>query len=191
MTLPAWNSAGVLPPIHPNETATGLNRAHYPVDLMTLHDRFATSADRLAIFKGFLRFRAALHAAGIDRGFQWVNGSFMEDIERLEGRSPRDLDVVTFFYLPEGRTQAELATQCGTLFDSGILKQIYSVDAFFMVLGMEMIPEDVRRIAYWHSLWSHRRDSLWKGFIQIDLSPTQDSIITQRIDQHAAGRSLS
>jgi hypothetical protein len=30
-------------------------------------------------------------------------------------------------------------------------------------------------VAYWYSMWSHRRDGMWKGFVQIDLSPSEDT----------------
>ena len=34
----------------------------------------------------------------------------------------------------------------------------------------------VRQSTYWYSLWSHRRNGQWKGFLQIDLSPADDLI---------------
>ena len=46
--------------------------------------------------QGFLRYRNALHEHGFVDGFQWINGSFSENIEDREGRSPNDIDVVTF-----------------------------------------------------------------------------------------------
>lgn len=186
MTLPAWNSSGVLPPFPPGSIPTGPERSPYPVDLATLQDRFTTTPERETVFKGFLKFRAALHAAGIVQGFQWVDGSFTEDIERLENRAPRDVDVVTFFYLPAGTTQEDLLNRHGTLFDRGLLKQVYSVDAFFVVLGEKMVPEDVSRIAYWYGLWSHRRDGMWKGFVQVDLDPAQHAMLSDNVMQQAS-----
>jgi hypothetical protein len=35
-------------------------------------------------------------ALGFNRGFQWLDGSFVEN------KDPRDLDVVTFLYRPPG-----------------------------------------------------------------------------------------
>ncbi len=101
-SIPAWNSAGVLPPIRPNAPGSSPDRSPYVVDLAVLVDRFATSTERMAILDGLLRFRAALHAAGITSGFQWLDGSFLEQVEALEGRAPRDIDVVTFLALPQG-----------------------------------------------------------------------------------------
>jgi hypothetical protein len=32
----------------------------------------------------------------LNQGFQWLDGSFAEQIELLEGRPPKDIDVVSF-----------------------------------------------------------------------------------------------
>jgi hypothetical protein len=57
-----------------------------------------TTPARLTILDGFLQFRQRLRAAGLAVGFQWLNGSFLQDVERFEGRDPGDLDVVTFYW---------------------------------------------------------------------------------------------
>ena len=44
---------------------------------------------------GFLSFRDALQATGLVKGFQWINGSFLENVEEVEERNPRDIDVVS------------------------------------------------------------------------------------------------
>ena len=173
-SIPAWSSAGVLPPIRPNAHGSSPDRSPYVVDLPVLFDRFATSPERMAILAGLLRFRAALHATGITSGFQWLDGSFLEQVEALEGRAPRDMDVVTFFDLPQGMDQRSLARHHGMLFDQKHVKATYAMDAYFAVLGQPTDHWQVKNIAYWYSLWSHRRDGLWKGFVQVDLDPAQD-----------------
>lgn len=47
-----------------------------------------------------------------------------------------------------------------------------------------MTERDVKVIAYWYSLWSHRRDDSWKGFVQVDLDPEQDAAVRQSIVTH-------
>lgn len=173
--IPAWNSAGVLPPIRPSAQGNSPDRSPYTVDLVLLVDRFATSPERMAILDGLLRFRADLHAAGITSGIQWLDGSFHEQVEVLEGRAPRDMDVVTFLDLPSGQDQRSLVQCHGTLFDQKHVKETYAMDAYFVVLGEPLDTGSVRRVSYWYSLWSHRRDGLWKGFVQVDLDPSQDS----------------
>lgn len=173
-SIPAWNSAGVLPPIRPNAPGSSPDRSPYTVELAVLFDRFATSPERMAILDGLLRFRTDLHAAGITSGFQWLDGSFLEQVEAIEGRAPRDMDVVTFLDLPQGLDQQSLVQRHGTLFDQKHVKATYAMDAYFAVLGQPTDHWQVKNIAYWYSLWSHRRDGLWKGFVQVDLDPSQD-----------------
>jgi len=184
MTIPAWNGAGVLPPIRPNVFGNSPDRAPYPADLSSLVDRFAISTERMSILDGLLRFRAALHQVGIVSGFQWFDGSFLEDVETLESRPPRDMDVVTFFYLPPGQDQCSLVQQHGKLFDQRQLKPTYAMDAYFIVLGQPTDQWQVKNVAYWYSMWSHRRDGLWKGFLQIDLDPTQDAAALALLNHH-------
>ncbi|MCB9933237.1 MAG: hypothetical protein H6841_07445 [Planctomycetes bacterium] len=175
MTIPDWNAAGVLPPIRPAATGNSPDRSPYAVDLLSLVDRFATSPDRMAILDGMLHFRAALHQAGLVSGFQWFDGSFLEDVEAIEIRAPRDIDVVTFFELPAGATQTTLATGHPALFDHPQNKVSYKVDAYFVVLGQPTGQPQVKTVAYWYSMWSHRRSGLWKGFVQVSLDPAQDA----------------
>lgn len=49
------------------------------------------------------------------------------------------------------------------------------MDCYFSVLGQPVDARQVQNIAYWYSMWSHRRDGLWKGFVQVDLNPSQDA----------------
>lgn len=114
-TIPAWNSAGVLPPIRPGQAGHSPDRSPYSVDLSVFIDRFATSPQRITILDGLLRFRAELHSKGIVSGFQWLDGSFLEAVETLESRPPRDVDVVTFFELPHGEDQRSLASRAGNI----------------------------------------------------------------------------
>jgi hypothetical protein len=174
MTIPDWTAAGILPPIHPGASGNSPDRSPYSVDLPSLVDRFSTSPERRNILDGLLRFRAAFHQAGIVSGFQWLDGSFLEDVETSESRPPRDMDVVTFFYLPAGHDQRSLVQQYTALFDRQQVKITYSMDIYSVVLGAPTDQSQVSQEAYWYSMWSHRRDGLWKGFVQIDLNPEQD-----------------
>lgn len=173
--LPQWNGVGVLPPVRPEMPGNSPERSPYRVPLAGFVDRFATSPERMAILEGLLRFRGKLHELGIVSGFQWLDGSFLEQIEILENRHPRDMDVVTFFDIPPGENQRSLLQKAGQLFDQKHLKATYGVDGYFNVLGQLVDARQVQSIAYWYSMWSHRRDGLWKGFVQVDLDPSQDA----------------
>jgi hypothetical protein len=183
-SIPDWSPAGLIPPIRPSMPGHSFDRSPYSVELTTLIDRFATSPERIAILGGLLQFRAALHKVGIVSGFQWLDGSFLEQVELLENRPPRDMDVVTFFDIPQGQNQLSLAQQHGNLFDQVYLKKTYYMDAYFAVLGQPTNEMQVKNITYWYSMWSHRRDGLWKGFVQVNLDPAQDAHARALLNLH-------
>lgn len=185
--IPAWTMAGVLPPIRPGQPGHSPDRSPYCVPLWMVVDQFSSSTNRIAILKGLLEYRTALHQLGLTAGFQWLDGSFLEDIETLESRPPKDLDVVTYFHLPVGETQATLNAKAGNLFKNTHVKATYSVDAYPYVLGEPVNARHVKQISYWYSMWSHRRNGLWKGFIQVDLKPQEDVIAWQTLSGIQAG----
>ncbi len=168
--------AGVVPPIRPNALGHSPDRSPYLTSLSEVVDRFSTSPERLEILTGFLAYRRDLHSAGLIEGFQWLDGSFLEDVENQRGRPPQDIDVVTYFKIPVGMSQLSLMPLAGHLFKSSLTKPKYKVDAFALPLGEVLEARHVEMISYWYSMWSHRRDDyLWKGFVQIDLSPAEDA----------------
>ena len=172
--IPAWNLQGVIPPIRPGMLGHDLDRSPYPSELNSLVDMMGTSAARLEIINGLLQFRSDIHDLGITSGFQWLDGSFSENVEHTEKRGPRDIDVVTFLQLAPGEDMATLCSKNPKLFDHAFTKSSYSVDSHWCVLGRPLDGPSIRRISYWYSLWSHRRDGMWKGFVQVDLDRSQD-----------------
>ena len=179
--LPAWNSYGVLPPVGLVPTAPA-HRSPYPVSLIDFVTRFGTTDARRAIISGFLRFRAELARAGLVSGFQWINGSFLEHIEQIEARDPRDIDVVTFFHTPDDQTQEALLRRAAWIADRRDTKNRYSVDAYYVHLGSDSSESLVAQATYWNSLWSHRWDGRWKGYVQIELTPTDDPAARASLD---------
>ena len=182
MTIPEWDKNKVLPPIHPN-TPEGqehdrLHRAPYVVPLAEFIDRFATTLQRADLIEKFLGYRTALHQAGITEGFQWINGSFVENIEESSRkRPPDDVDVVTFFFRDE-----DASADYEDLFNPRITQENFNVDAYGIELGEPLDVATATTIGYFHGLWSHRRiDHVWKGFIQTDLDPTEDNPARRRL----------
>ena len=172
--IPAWNMEGIVPPIWPGEDGTSENRSPYRASSTEFVDQFGASIDRLSILEGLLDYRQALYTAGIVQGFQWLDGSFLEDVEAHQNRSPNDIDVVTYFELPVGETQATLAKNVRHLFDNDAMKAEFKVDSYYGILGQQMAERHVRSICYWYSMWSHSRAQTWKGFVRIDLDPNED-----------------
>lgn len=40
----------------------------------------------------------------------------------------------------------------------------------------------VEQCTYWNSLWSHRRNGQWKGYLQVDLAPAGDREAMANLD---------
>ena len=182
--IPAWNANGVLPPINAAQP-TSAERSPYLVSLTDFVLRFGTTADRRRILDGFLRYREALHSVGLDTGFQWIDGSYLEDVETTQSRSPGDIDVVTFYRLPPGRSQADILGSHPGLFPTSAaslkaLKLQFFVDGY--VQGLDSSPESVaHKSAYWYSMWSHQRNLAWKGFLEVDLAQHDDAAARQAL----------
>ena len=156
-------------------------RSPYSVSLTNCILRFGTTQARRAILGGFMEFRSALHSVNLTKGFQWIDGSFLENVEEIEKRDPHDIDLVTFYCLPDGITEADLVAKAPHLFDPERTKEDFHVDAYFVRLNTEDPELLVDQVAYWYSIWSHRRGGLWKGFLQIDLSSNDDQVATTNL----------
>ena len=180
MTIPDRTAAGILPPIDVLEPVSK-SRSPYRANSTDLILRFGTSVERRRILRGWVGYRAELYTVGIVSGFQWIDGSFLEDIEMLEHRPPRDIDCVTFYSLPDGQTELATVGKQPELFNAKKIKSKYHVDAFLTNLSL---PADklVQLSCYWYSVWSHRRDGNWKGFIEVPLEPSEQSIAIKLLD---------
>lgn len=110
----------------------------------------------------------------------------MEDIEGRESRDPKDVDIVTFYELPENLGETD-SNQLLDLFDPEKTRDDYGVDARGIQLRVALTKETVEYISYWHTMWTHRTDGTWKGVVEVDLDSRQDTaarqILDARIDQ--------
>jgi hypothetical protein len=141
------------------------------VELVTT---FGTTSHRRTLLQNWLDHRAALRGLGFTQGFQWIDGSFVED------KVPQDLDVVTFSRRPAG-TAGPMALaalmranpeQC----IRSSIKTRYNLDAFFVDLdgSKESLVGATR---YYAGLFSHRRhDDLWKGMVQVRFDNPADDV---------------
>jgi hypothetical protein len=175
--IPAFNHSHVLPPFE-GERMTSARSSPYLVTASELAQRFATSVARQVILDGLLRYRAELRRLGFSQGFQWLDGSFVEDVEAREDRAPNDIDVVTFAYPPAGLSKAEINGMMSShpaLFDHDQCKTGFHCDTAIINLttSAEWLVTQTR---YWYGLYSHRRgDSLWKGLLQLPRNSDDES----------------
>lgn len=81
MPIPAFTIDGVLPPfVGPDGPGGNLeDMSPYAVTAIEVITTLGGSDEREAILRGWLRHREALRASGFVRGFQWLDGSFVED----------------------------------------------------------------------------------------------------------------
>jgi hypothetical protein len=179
MPVPAFSISGVLPPFvgehGPGGAPTDLTP--YAATAVDVIERFATTNKRIGILRGWLEHRRSLRAAGFDKGFQWLDGSFVEDKE------PNDLDIVSFLRRP---TDAATAALLGArmvahagLFQREVVKADHQLDAFFVDIDGD--PETlVDHTRYWLGLFSHRRtDAMWKGMVQVRLEEDEAAALVR------------
>jgi hypothetical protein len=174
----------VLPP-HLGDPTREDQLTPYLTTTVELCNRFATNLQRVAILRGLLRFREVSTHFGITDGFQWLDGSFIENKEArfpgpphfLDVGPPNDLDVVTFFRPSSDPAFYQGINDKFTAFvDPLESKRQYLLDHFPLDLSdtPEMLVEGTR---YWSGLFSHQRNSgVWKGMLRIELNTPMDDI---------------
>lgn len=173
MPIPPFDSIlNILPP-HLGDPREFADLSPYRCTVTEVCNRFATSPARKEILDGFLSFRAELLSIGI-QGFQWLDGSFLEDIEAQEGRDPVDIDVVTFIAVPDNQADAVAAFAINpTLGNRAFVKSAFHVDSLRVPLyaDPEVLVEYSR---CWYALFAHRRDGTWKGMLRVELMDKSD-----------------
>jgi len=80
---------GILPP-HRGSPVTPWDASPYYCEIGEFCQRFRSTERRREILRGFLKLRKELFALGI-RGFDWIDGSFLENIEERENRDQTTL----------------------------------------------------------------------------------------------------
>jgi hypothetical protein len=177
MPIPAFDSNGVLPP-HLGDPRQPGDLSPYPCTIVEICHAFATSNERKEILLGLLQFRSRLHTLGVTVGFQWLDGSFLEDIENLESRAPKDVDVITFYQPTSVGHTYRISTAVREFWDRDMAKRNFKVDHFPVDMGHNPFLT-VEMTRYWIGLFTHRRDGVWKGILKIDLNtPAEDSAAT-------------
>jgi Family of unknown function (DUF6932) len=174
MPVPAFNIDGVIPPFSDPSGPGGAPHymTPYGASSAEIVTGLGSSKSRKKILIGWLEHRRLLRDIGIVSGFQWLDGSFVENKE------PNDLDIVTFFRRPAAKNTVksfrELVNQNANIFKRPSVKQNYRLDSMFVDLDgtSEAIVDSTR---YWLGLFSHRRvDYVWKGILKVSLADPSD-----------------
>ena len=138
---------------------------------------------------GLFAYRQALRDLGFVQGFQWLDGSFVENIEVFATRAPNDIDVVTFVFKPAGMDVAEVTALMysrADIFEPAQARQRFHCESY--VVPLDGRPEKlVVRAAYYQGLFSHRRgDNVWKGMLMLPLQ-SDDAAATAQLSRMAEG----
>jgi hypothetical protein len=187
--IPPFNHSHVLPPFV-GETHSSANGSPYVVSATELVARFATTRERIALLDGLFRYRKAMREIGFVSGFQWLDGSFVENIELHADRPPNDVDIVTFAHPPVGKTNAEISEMLKShpeLFNKEPCRKSFGCDVFLVRLNV--LPERlIHETTYWHGFFSHRRgDHVWKGLLQLPLDSDDNTAMTQLSNMRDGG----
>lgn len=177
--IPDLTISGVLPP-YIGSPILAAQMSPYDTTLVRIVQKFGKSPARIAILRGLLAYREQLSSIGMVTGYQWLSGSFMDDIEALEVRDPRDIDMVTICYRPAscGKDDSAWTVFFNSnlhLFDPKKTKDAFSCDSYFIDLDMDGFSV-VDQARYWFGLFSHSRVGLWKGMLRVPLEVSQDDL---------------
>lgn len=190
MPIPDFADHGALPPFVSGHPTSPNARSPFPATMQEVVERFCTSPDRAKLLKGLNEYRKHLHSGGFVAGSQWIDGSFIENVEFVRKRSPSDIDIVTLYHRPL-RYQREphaWATDYenhirGQYFDTKIMKPLYKCDTYDIDLDTGSRPL-VRNSTYWFGLFTDMRGSnAKKGIVEIPLAidPMEFAAIDQAI----------
>lgn len=178
--IPTWSGAGFLPPWIANP-AHSAGRSPYRASMLEFVQRFAITDARIIICQGLLDYRAELRKLGV-HGFQWLDGSFVEDVENFRPAKPHpgDIDVVTFADFSPADDPRLVSLKSSA-------KTNMHVDGYF-VSTCAPGPQIVQNTAYWFGLFSHRRgDGLWKGMVEVDLGSDDNDALQHLESVQSAG----
>ena len=176
-SVPAFTMAGLLPPYCGADPSQQNLMAPYPTTVEVLAQQFSATPARRAILQGLLAFRQGLNQAGLCDGFQWLNGSFMEQVEVREGRDPGDIDVVTFHRRPP-HVRADALWQVFFNSNAQLFQPVHNRSRFHCHAYFVDLDTDaawlVAQARYWYGLFSHRRvTGEWKGLVEVPLALSQ------------------
>lgn len=171
--IPEFDHNLVLPP-HRGDPRFSADVSPYACTSLELCRRFATSPKRREILEHFLAFRKKIHSSGMTQGYQWLDGSFLEDVETRENRSPEDLDLLTIYWGYSTAFQEQFDLKFPEFSNHNLSKSKYRLDHYPVDIGLS--PDlTVDNICYWIQLFSHNRDAVWKGMIRVELdTPEED-----------------
>ena len=183
MSLPSFDLRGLLPPFV-GADATTPDRSPYWTTIQELAAAFGTTPHRRQLLRNLIAYRALLADDGYVSGIQFIDGSFVENVEMFARRAPSDIDVFSVLNVPAKYLADPLAwTSSGLPFwqleiaDRDHNKRRFNLDTYALLFeeAQAQPMKLIDNIIYWYGLFSHQRDTLaWKGFAGLSLDPIGD-----------------
>jgi len=179
MPIPDFTVDGLLPPfVGENPALQSSLMSPYEVTVEEFVERFSTNPERIKILVDWMQHRKALRELGVVEGFQWLDGSFVENKEDLRGCPPNDLDLIMFIRRPmeaiDDESWHSLVRKHLHLFIRDHIKQKFKLDAFVFELDASNIEVLLDRTRYFLQLFTHQRDTgIWKGMLRIGHQNTE------------------
>jgi len=177
-SIPAFNDTHLLPPYRGEE---GDEREHgnlspYLCTTLELCKVFGKTKERIEMLQGLILFRERLIKENIISGFQWLYGSFSEEIEILEKRSPNDIDLITFFWNISHDDLMNLTESFPEFFNIEKSKKIFNLDHLNLDIGRSP-AFSMNAISDMMQLCTHSRYGIWKGILRLELNtPNEDKM---------------
>lgn len=178
--IPDFDQNLVIPP-HVGDPVDPGQLSPYPCTTLDLCQRLGRTPERRSILGKFLDFRQRLLGEGLNNGFQWLDGSFLEDVERRENRAPKDLDLVTVFWGYDRAFLQGLATRFREFASPSLARISFNLDHYCLDAGYDPAVT-LEQTRYWMLLFSHNREGVWKGMLRIELNtPADDKAARQAL----------
>lgn len=169
--IPDFTASHALPPFLGSTPDDRAAQSPFHTTMDEVVQRFAKTPARCAILEGLLNFREVIIALGFNDGYQWIDGSFVENVEVSQNRDPGDADIVTVAYRPASMSDREFDdfVENHVIFDRKAMKEQYLLDAIF--IDMDIEPHlMIDNLTFYFSLFSHKRETfLWKGMLRVPL----------------------
>ncbi|WP_054004792.1 DUF6932 family protein [Cypionkella psychrotolerans] len=190
MAIPEFAPHGALPPYVDGNPTSRRARSPYSASIFEVVERFCTSPHRAKLLTGLNEYRKHLHQGGFISGTQWVDGSFVKNVELTLKRDPKDIDIITLFNRPikyqvqPTKWDSDYETHLhGAYFHTKRMKPIYLCDTYGIDLDVGQMSL-IRDTTYWMGLFTDIRGSFnKKGIVEIPLAsdPMEFSAVAQAI----------
>jgi hypothetical protein len=183
MVVPPFDGRGLLPPFL-GANATTPARSPYETTISELVVALGTTPERYNLLFGLIKYRQLLDSLGYTQGVQFVDGSFVENVEIRESRSPGDIDVFSFLIRPpqyQGNDPLWQTTGfphwVNEVVNFALNKQRYNIDTYAIAVDQHGPLQLINDTIYWYGLFSHKKVTQdWKGFVTVPLSPSDDQV---------------